>query len=139
MAKAIVVWDGLSEYRELLRALPETLAGETAHLVEAAANGAAHDIKSAYPVRAGKLRDGVKVSTLNKGRFATGRVVTQRAPHAWIFENGTQARHTSLGANRGSMPPGHVFVPRVIKARRRLYDQVKDLLRRNGAAVTDAG
>jgi hypothetical protein len=132
-----VRWDGLEEYRELLRALPEALAQETAHLVEAAANGAALDIRRAYPVRTGKLRDRVTVTRLNKGKYGTGLIVKNTAPHAWLFENGTQARHTALGANRGSMPPGHVFIPLAIKARRRLYGQVKDLLVRKGALVDE--
>lgn len=140
MAKGEVRWDGLDEYRELLRTLPETLANESANLVEGAANAAAFDIRSAYPVRTGNLQKGVTVTVLNRGRTATGRIVKNNAPHAWLFEVGSQARHTSLGANRGSMPPGHVFIPRVIKWRRRLYEQIKELLRLKGATVTgDAG
>jgi hypothetical protein len=38
--------------------------------------------------------------------FSAGAIVINRAKHAAIFENGTQARHTAIGANRGSMPPG---------------------------------
>jgi hypothetical protein len=131
-----VVWSGLKEYRELLRNLPETLAIEAGHYAEAAANGFAVEVRQAYPRRTGNLRKGVKISRLNKGKYATGMVVKNTAPHAVLFENGTQARHTALGANRGSMPPGHVFVPRAIRTRRRLYDDVKGLLQRKGAIVT---
>ena len=132
-----VRWDGLEEYRELLRALPEALAQETAHLVEAAANGAAVDIRRAYPVRTGRLRDRVTVTRLNKGKYGPGLIVKNTSPLASIFEHGSQARHTALGANRGSMPPGHVFIPLALKARRRLYGQVKELLVRKGALVDE--
>lgn len=137
MAKSVVVWQGLEEYRTVLRALPEELRGETDHYVEDAANSAAVDIRSAYPARTGNLSDGVEVFEKPAGPFGTARVVINRAPHAVIFEHGTQARHTKLGAFRGSMPPGHVFIPRVIKWRQRFIEQVKDLLQRHGAVVID--
>lgn len=133
---ARVVWDGLEEYRELLRHLPESLANETANFVQAAANSSAFQIRGKYPVRTGKLRDRVSVAKLKKGKYGTGMVVKNTAPHAKLFEYGTQARHTAIGANRGSMPPGNVFVPVILKERRSLYEKVKDLLRRKGALVT---
>lgn len=134
MAKTHVVWQGLEELKTLIQQLPDTTTAETAKLAEAAANSAAVDIRGAYPVRTGTLRDRVKVAPLrSRSGRSVGMAVTNTAPHAHLFENGTQTRQTSLGANRGAMPPGHVFVPRIIRARRRLYDQLKDLLRRLGA------
>lgn len=131
-----VVWDGLDEYRKVLAALPEDCAGEAANLVQGTANGVAHDIKSAYPARTGNLRDKVQVAPFVKQGLVVGQVVKNTANHAVIFEYGTQARHNALGANRGSMPPGRVFVPRVVKARRRLTDDLKAMVTRHGAVVT---
>jgi hypothetical protein len=59
-------------------------------------------------------------------------LVRNPAKHAAIFEFGTQARHTKLGANRGSMPPGHVFLPIVQQRRRTMYLRLKDMLVRFG-------
>jgi hypothetical protein len=70
------------------------------------------------------------------GQFVTGAVVKNTAPHAILFELGTQARHTKIGANRGSMPPGHVFVPRIVKARRKLTADLKAMVAAHGAVVT---
>jgi hypothetical protein len=131
-----IVWNGLAELREQLRNLPAELTGEASHLVEGAANAAAADIKAGYPVRTGNLRDHVFVSHRDKGRFSSGAVVKNTAKHAHIFEVGTQARHNSLGANRGSMPPGNVFIPAVIKRRRAMYEQLKALIDRNGLKVS---
>lgn len=134
MARTRVVWTGLDELKAELKNLPTTMTTETGHLAQANANSAAVDIRGAYPARTGNLRNGVKVEVIEKGPYRTGRRVINRAPHAWIFDNGTQARHTAIGANRGSMPPGRVFVPRIIKWRRRFLDQLKAALLRQGAA-----
>jgi hypothetical protein len=132
-----VVWTGLEEYRAELARLPDDCTGEAANLIEAAANGVAHDIKAAYPARTGKLRDKVTVTHVpSGGRLKTGSVIKNTARHAAVFEHGSQARHTSLGANRGSMPPGKVFVPRIVRARRTLTQQLKDMVARHGAKVS---
>lgn len=127
---------GLDELREALRKLPAELTGEASHIVEGAANGAAAQIKAAYPRRTGNLVNGVSVETVSSGQFSAGAIVKNKAKHAYIFDNGTQARHDAIGANRGSMPPGHVFVPAVIRKRRQMYEQLKDLLVRNGLQVS---
>ena len=141
MAKNLLVWDGLAELRAEILALPETLTGEAAHLVEAAANAVTLDIKAAYPYRTGDLRKKVTISPLRvKGQYVAGAVVRNSSPLATIFENGTQARHyfTVNGVKHltGKMPPGHVFVPRIVKARRKLLQQLKDMVTRHGAIVT---
>lgn len=129
-------WEGLNELRAELRRLPAELTGEASHIVEGSANAAAADIKQAYPVRTGKLRDSVIVTHFEKGQFSAGAIVTNKAKHANLYEVGSQARHTAIGANRGSMPPGHVFVPRVIRRRRQMYEQLKALLVRKGLSVS---
>lgn len=126
---------GLDELREALRNLPAELTGEASRIVQAAANGAAAQIKAAYPRRTGNLGDGVTVETISGGQFTAGAIVKNTSKHAFIFENGTQARHTAIGANRGSMPPGHAFVPAIIRKRRWMDEQHIDLLRRHGLTV----
>jgi hypothetical protein len=129
-------FDGLAELRAALRSLPSDLTVEASHEVQGAANGAAADIKRAYPVRTGRLRDGVVVTHVDQGKYSAGAIVKNTAKHSAIFENGTQARHNSIGANRGAMPPGHVFVPRIIRARRAMYERLKAMLARRGLVVT---
>jgi hypothetical protein len=132
------MWEGFDEFRTALRNLPADLTGEAGHIVEATANGAAVDIKRGYAAhrRSGNLQSGVTVTHVDKGKFSAGAIVKNTAKHANIFEVGTQARHTAIGANRGSMPPGHVFVPVVVRARRRMFAQLKDMLVRHGLVVS---
>lgn len=132
---ARVTWSGLEEFYAALRNLPEELAGEAANIVEATTNSATVAVKSAYPVRTGNLRDHVTNDLQRSGLAVRGRV-KNTARHAWLFENGSQARHTAIGANRGTMPPGHVFVPIIIRERRKMYDVLRDLLVRKGLLVS---
>jgi Bacteriophage HK97-gp10, putative tail-component len=129
-------WDGLDEFKADLERLPEGLTTESDPIVATAAHEAASEIRAAYPTRTGNLKKNVFVSRLDKGKDFVGYIVKNSAPHAFIFENGTQARHTSIGANRGAMPPGHVFVPAVIRRRRQMYEQLKALLVRHGLVVS---
>lgn len=128
------VWQGLEELKAQLRALPSELAAEASEIVLSSAQGAKNDMQ--YPRRTGNLADHVTVSTVAVGQFGAGAIVKNTSPHAAIYENGTQARHTAIGANRGSMPPGHVFVPAVVRRRRQMYERLKALLVAHGLAVT---
>lgn len=132
MANNRIVWDGLEDLKAALRALPAELAADASSIVTGAAQEAADAIRSAYPARTGNLKDHVLVTGVSAGTYGAGAVVKNTAKHAWIFENGTQARHTSLGANRGSMPPGHVFIPTVIRKRREMYERLKAVLVSHG-------
>src|SRR5688500_3598157 len=101
---------GLDELRNALRRLPADLADDADEIVYGAATDAKNAVAAGYPSRTGNLKKGLKV-TREKSTFSAGAVLKNTAPHANIFEAGTQARHTDLGAFRGSMPPGRVFVP----------------------------
>lgn len=129
-------FDGLADLRADLRKLPEELRDDASQIVIDAADGAASDIVEDYPERTGKLKKGVKVQRLTGSRFFAGAIVRNTAKHAFLWENGTQARHTELGANRGAMPPGNVFVPNVLRRRRQMYDQLKALIASKGLTVT---
>jgi hypothetical protein len=131
---ARVTWTGLAELRDELRRLPAELAGEASGIVLGAAEGAAADMD--YPRRTGDLADKLKVETVSSGPFGAGARFVNTSKLAHIFENGSQVRHTAIGANRGSMPPGHVFVPAVVRRRRTMYEQLKALLTRHGLQVS---
>ena len=133
---ARVTWSGLQELYDGLRNLPSDLAGGAGPIVLGKAEEAGQDIRPAYPRRSGNLADHVKVESVNAGTYGAAARVRNTAKHAAIFENGTQARHTDLGANRGSMPPGHIFVPIVIKKRREMYEELKGLLEQQGLNVS---
>jgi hypothetical protein len=128
----------LPELRAALLALPKELVDEASDIVEDSAQRAAADIIASYPSRTGNLRKGIRVSRRRLSNFAVLAFVVQRAPHAWIFEHGTQARHNAIGANRGSMPPGWVFVPRVMRYRAEMYRRLAAMVERHGLEVTYA-
>lgn len=136
---AAVVLEGMAEFREALKNLPDDLVAEAGHIVEGAANGAAADIRGGYPVASGNLRDGVTATRQDgSARIAATSVVKSGSPHASIFENGTKTRTTKAGANRGRMPKPEEslrMIPKVIRARRRMQDDLVDMLRRQGFEV----
>lgn len=139
---ASIRWNGLDQLREELRHLPEVLAGEAGSIVQRAAGDAAQDIRADYQAhrRTGNLAEHVKVEAKSIGQFGTALIVKSTAKHASIFEIGSQARHTNIGANRGSMPPGKTVARAGSKHRRSMYQRLKELLVRHGAEVSgDAG
>jgi hypothetical protein len=129
------VWSGLEELKAQLRSLPSELAGEGGHIVEARTNGAGATIKAGYPVRAGALRDKLTVEHA-RSAFGARSVVKNTAKEAAVFELGSQARHTALGANRGSMPANHLFTQTIMRERRGMYDDLKAMLERHGLQVS---
>lgn len=141
MSQNRLVFIGLNELRAAMRALPTEATGEASNIINAEANAAAVEIRSAYGShrRSGRLQGGVIVTHVDHGKFYAGAAVKSSAKHASLFENGTQARHTAIGANRGSMPPGHVFVPAIARSRRRLFRSLKALLERKGLLVRERG
>lgn len=130
--------EGLEEFRRGLRNLPEDLANEAGDIVLAHAEEAKREIQSGYPEGpTGNLRARVGVER-NKSKFTSGAIVKARAPHASIFEFGTRARTTKSGANRGVMPkaqPTEAFIPKAIRARRRMTQALIGLLERAGFQV----
>jgi hypothetical protein len=135
---ATVTWSGLDELRADLRNLPAHLATEASAIVWFSASQAKADVVAGYTAhrRTGNLADHVSVTTREGSPYGTAVVVKSSARHAWMFENGTQARHNSLGANRGSMPPGHVFIPAMIRHRRQMYVALQSMMERAGLRVS---
>lgn len=138
------VWTGLEEFKQQLRAMPAELTGEASGIVTGEAEGAAAEIRAVYEAhaRSGDLASHVFVSAVSKGQFGAGAVVKSTGKHAWLFDNGSQARHRVSGASTGTMwgqtptPPLHTFVATMIRRRRAMYEQLKALLARKGLVVT---
>ena len=139
-----ITWSELAEYAADLSRLPTALVDEATALVYDAANGTADAIRAAYPSRSGDLRNGVAVRPGTERPFTVSAIVENLAPLAWIFENGSQTRQyvTKRGVKHltGRMPPGHVFIPRVIRGRRALDVALAAMVTRHGLTVTaDSG
>jgi len=137
---------GLDDLKKALRALPAELADDAAGLVRSHALNAAGAIRAGYARRTGNLQAGVYATDLGVGtKFGARWIVRSRAPHAYIYEYGTQARHyfTPKGAKHATgimpaAPAGRAFIPRMIEARRRLYAELEWVLVRNGLAAKRA-
>jgi len=133
---ATVTWIGLEELQAALLALPADLTELAAAIVAEAADGAAAEIKAAYPEGdTGNLRRGVRVGTLATGPSSVARVVRSTAPHATLFETGTQTRQTALGYNRGFMPGANIFVPVVTRRRRAMFEDLVAVVEQAGIDV----
>src|SRR5262245_16479583 len=134
----MVQWFGLDQLESFFKRLPQDAADRAAPIVAKHAKAAEIRIHDAYPVRTGRLRDGLHLELVAAGPFGAAIRLINRAPHANIFENGTQARHTTLGAFRGAMPPGHVFHPIADEENRAMVAELIEMLRDMGFEVTGA-
>jgi hypothetical protein len=130
-------YDGMEEFKQALRQLPAELSQDGGDIVVRHAEDAGDDIRSQYAASAvtGDLAKKVRVRVLSREAGAAA-IVESTAKHAYIYENGTQIRKTKNGKNLGAMPPAHVFVPTVIRARRAMVGDLKDLMTNKGLEVT---
>ncbi len=139
MSSVTLKWIGLEEFKEALRKLPENLTEEAAGIVQSVASGAAQTVQADYPRGpTGNLKARVSV-TNERSRVTTKSLVRSRAPHAHLFEYGTNRRRTNKGANRGAMPkapPTQAMIPAIVRARARLFEALITLLEREGLVVT---
>lgn len=153
-----VTFDGVEELHRLLRTFPEILTAEGQRIAEGTANAMASDIRQAYPVRKTGLHPGprrqspwyapgnllarIAVTHFDRGKFIAGSMVKNRAPHAYIFENGTDARHYYESSGKrhatGKMPPGRVFIPAAMRWRARMRQELIAMVERHGFRVTRA-
>jgi hypothetical protein len=135
---ARVRWDGLDELKAWMRNLPASATGEATRIVEGAANAAAADARAGYVEHrfSGDLESHVVVTHFERGKFTTGAIVKNTAHHAWLFENGTMARHyvTEKGKTHltGAARAMNVFRPAMIRRRKIMYEQLKTMLLRIG-------
>ncbi len=139
-------WNGLQELREELLTLPADLTAEAEGIVLGAGQDAQAEIGAIYQAhaRSHHLADGLQLSNEPNGTYEVRAILRSRAPHAWLFDNGSQARHytTKKGQphNTGAMwsrtPPTHAFVGTVIRHRRLMYERLKLVLVRHGLTVS---
>jgi hypothetical protein len=139
-----VHWVGLTQYRASLLALPTNCVREASNAIVGETNAAFVTIAQVYEAHrlTGALRKGLTVSVLGSpGGLITGRVLKSNGALAWLFDNGSVARHyvTRSGADHktgrmwGKTPPTHIFTRTVGRARRRLTQTFRDILLRQGA------
>lgn len=145
MSDARFVWDGMKELKADLRRLPAALTAEGAGIVRTGAHNAANAIRNKYPTgpgqsrrrkRPGALKRGVTVEEQGGGRFGAHVIVWSRAPHAHLYEWGTDPRETRRGANRGAMTAHDIFVPEMVRRRTQMMLELTYLLVRHGLTVT---
>jgi len=137
-----VVWTGLAEYRAELQALPTACTGEAAKVIEGEVNGAYVAVAQVYGAHrhTGTLRKRLQIVPLKvSGNLTTGRELKSGSPIAWLFDNGSQARHWASGKNTGTMwgktPPTHIFARSVGRARRNVTNLLKAMVLRRGATT----
>jgi hypothetical protein len=145
------VFNGLEELRKELRELPEKLAGEGGRLVESHGNAAVVTLKQFYGQHrhTGNLQDSVAAETRHRGSHGSTLVflmiIKVHSPLAWLFDNGSQARHYitkqtgekhETGAMWGNTAPNHILVKTMTRARRALNKDLWALLERAGLSVT---
>lgn len=143
MARNRMRLEGLDEFKAALRTLPRELSDEAQSIVLGIAEEAKSEVYTAYPEVTGNLRKGLKVIK-ETSPFGTRAIMKNTAPHAWIYDNGSEARHWETGKSTGKMwgkrPPTHIFVSTAIRKRREMRQRLLGLLLRSGATkVSDGG
>ena len=123
-----VIWTGLDEYEEFLVNEPDEVVKAADDIMGKGVRAAAVEMRAAYPVRTGRLRDGVKVTSRSAG-LRVHHAVFNDAPYANYFEYGTKY-----------MAAGKVFVPIVLRRRRDAIKKIIAMLEARGLKVSgDAG
>jgi len=131
-----VSFDGMSDLRAALQALPTEMATEAAGIVGQYAGQAKNDIQNGYPIgRTGNLHNRVSVSVKPGNSASVTAIVASRSPHAHLFEYGSGRRVTNTGANRGRMPAAPESARMVPKVQRLRSQMVRALI----AFVRDKG
>src|SRR5262252_9463827 len=139
MARVTFQLRGVEELLADLTALPDSLRDDAATIIETEAKTAHDAIHAVYAehVDSGRLVNSLHVERLNTtGAFGVGYRVRSDDPIAWLFDNGSQARHWASGKATGAMwgdtAPTHIFVRSLIAARRNMALKLAALLTRAG-------
>lgn len=139
---ASVVIDGLDDLFAALRNLPKELGGEATAIVEHSARAAFNQISANYAAhtRTGHLARSMKIE-IQKTEFGAIAVVSNTDKIAYVFENGSVARHYITKANgvvhvTGQMPPLNAFIPPASRNRFRMYDALRRMMESKGLEVT---
>lgn len=151
---ADIKWVGLEELKANLWRLPADLVKGAAPLVRSFAEAAAAEIRDDYPEgETGNLKRGVKVGSKGgRSEYTVRSVVRSTAPHATLYETGTQTRQNKLGENRGYMFGAHapevhggwsqgprrganIFIPVVMRYRREMFEAMIPIIEAQGLDV----
>jgi hypothetical protein len=130
-ANITISMHGLAELRAALRQLPKDALMEAAKIVHGAAEAADAEIYAAYPEVTGTLKRGLTIDRTEES-WMTSAILKDRAPHAYIFEKGTEPRTTKQGWRRGAARAGRIFIPRAQKHRERMKHELIALVRSLG-------
>lgn len=126
--------DGLTELRAALRSLPSELRDKAEPIVTEAADRSFDAIVAAYPPGSSLAR-GMRKETASSAFGAAARL-RQGAKLGFIYEFGTEIRHTDEGWSRGRMPAGKVFVPTVVRERRAMVLELVTFVESYGLKVS---
>jgi hypothetical protein len=142
MAKSELKWDGLKEYMDALKNLPAECVGEAEKLIQGSVNSAYQTVATEYAAHqhTGTLRKRLVIKPLKvKGKLVAGLELVSGSPIAWLFDNGSKARHWASGKSTGKMwgktAPTHIFKRTIEREGRKLTAQYQALLLRKGAAT----
>jgi len=133
MALTGVRWDGMDTFKQELQLLTSDLVSEAEGILLSSAFDAADALRSAYPYVEGGLIRGVTVEP-SRGVTLAGATVKNLAPHAKIYEDGTVARETHQGYNRGRMLGTPTFRPITARYRDQALTAIIDRIYAHGAA-----
>lgn len=146
MNRTTLRWNGLDDLKAALRSLPQDLTDDAVGIVNAAVQSAEQEIAAGYHVGpTGNLRRGLR-TTMKPGLFKTVAVLTNTAPHAWLWDHGSQLRHYATrrgrqhrtGAMWGKTGPPFTFIRGVTKWRAIMYDRLAAMLAQHGLTVRRA-
>lgn len=128
-------FEGLEELKTALRNLPTDLRNEAAAIVPRKAFEAKADIIAAYHEGpTGRLKRRV-TSEEEHSQFGIAVIIKSRDPIAWLYEHGSQARHSGIRKDLGVMPAQPTFIPIAARKRREMFDELIAMLRRAGLTV----
>ena len=150
-----VVIDGLDELRKALLDLPDQLQAEAERVVLGAAESTASSVRAAYQqvrspldtytVKGGikkarkHLADSVEVSGRTRETGAAVARVRVTAPHAKLYEYGTQTRQWENGKSTGAAPARPTLIPIAVRERRSMVEDLIDIVEKTGLKVTRNG
>jgi hypothetical protein len=115
------------------------LTGQAHAIVEARAHAAYDEIEAAYAghVVSGHLRDGLELEDTSVA-LAARVAVLSTAPHAHLYEYGTETRYTHGGASRGKMPAFGTVTKAAVRNRAPMMQELADMLTAHDLDVNPA-
>ena len=100
-------FEGIAELKHALENLPTELKGQATAIVSTRRTRRRTTSIAQYPTGpTGNLKKGVKVTVKEIGPFGVAAQVRSAAPHAWLYEFGTEARHYVTGSGKPRSPAG---------------------------------